>query len=228
MTEARWGCIVNLSSTSALGNRGQANYSTAKAGLQGFTKTLAIELGKFGVTVNSVAPGFIVTEMTAATAARVGVSFDDFIKAAADRPRSAARASQRTSRTRSRSSLASRRASSQARSSTWLAAPAANRERLTRSGAGSFGLCWPAAVGGCGLSTRWSSTRNWPRRVRRPGSASGTWYRASSGAATNMCGGACAQPVQRQGAVLPGFSEPDADCGQSELFHPARSSSVTV
>jgi len=79
MTEATWGRIVNLSSTSALGNRGQANYSTAKAGLQGFTKTLAIELGKFGVTANAVAPGFIQTEMTKATAERLGVSFDDFI-----------------------------------------------------------------------------------------------------------------------------------------------------
>ena len=67
MTEATWGRIVNLSSTSALGNRGQANYSTAKAGLQGFTKTLAIELGKFGVTANAIAPGFIQTEMTKAT-----------------------------------------------------------------------------------------------------------------------------------------------------------------
>ena len=83
MTEAKWGRIVNLSSTSALGNRGQANYSTAKAGLQGFTKTLAIELGKFGVTVNAIAPGFIETEMTAATAARLGVSFEDFKQAAA-------------------------------------------------------------------------------------------------------------------------------------------------
>ena len=64
MIEARWGRIVNLSSTSALGNRGQANYSAAKAGLQGFTKTLAIELGKFGVTANAIAPGFIDTEMT--------------------------------------------------------------------------------------------------------------------------------------------------------------------
>jgi 3-oxoacyl-[acyl-carrier protein] reductase len=80
MTEARWGRIVNLSSTSALGNRGQANYSAAKAGLQGFTKTLAIELGKFGVTVNAIAPGFIETEMTRATAERVGVPFDDFIE----------------------------------------------------------------------------------------------------------------------------------------------------
>jgi 3-oxoacyl-[acyl-carrier protein] reductase len=85
MTERKWGRIVNLSSSSALGNRGQVNYSAAKAGLQGFTKTLAKELGKFGITANSVAPGFIVTEMTAATAARVGMSFEDFQKAAAAR-----------------------------------------------------------------------------------------------------------------------------------------------
>ncbi|WP_280346454.1 3-oxoacyl-ACP reductase FabG [Nocardia neocaledoniensis] len=78
MTEAKFGRIVNLSSTSALGNRGQANYSAAKAGVQGFTKTLALELGKFGVTANAIAPGFIETEMTAATAARVGVPFEDF------------------------------------------------------------------------------------------------------------------------------------------------------
>jgi 3-oxoacyl-[acyl-carrier protein] reductase len=77
MTEAHWGRIVNISSTSALGNRGQANYSAAKAGIQGFTKTLAIELGKFGVTVNAVAPGFIVTDMTAAVATRLGVSFEE-------------------------------------------------------------------------------------------------------------------------------------------------------
>ena len=83
MTDAQWGRIVNLSSVSALGNRGQANYAAAKAGLQGFTKTLAIELGKFGVTVNAIAPGFIETEMTAATAARVGVPFDEFKAAAA-------------------------------------------------------------------------------------------------------------------------------------------------
>jgi 3-oxoacyl-[acyl-carrier protein] reductase len=84
MVDRRWGRIVNLSSTSALGNRGQANYATAKAGLQGLTKTLAIELGPFGVTVNAVAPGFIVTEMTAATAARVGVDFEQFQQAAAE------------------------------------------------------------------------------------------------------------------------------------------------
>lgn len=83
MTEAKFGRIVNLSSTSAQGNRGQANYSAAKAGLQGFTKTLSIELGKFGITANAVAPGFIQTDMTAATAERVGVPFDDFIAYAA-------------------------------------------------------------------------------------------------------------------------------------------------
>ncbi|GAA4614664.1 3-oxoacyl-ACP reductase FabG [Saccharopolyspora hordei] len=83
MVAAKWGRIVNLSSTSALGNRGQANYSTAKAGLQGFTKTLAIELGKFGITVNAIAPGFIATDMTRATAERVGMEFEEFTKAAA-------------------------------------------------------------------------------------------------------------------------------------------------
>ncbi|WP_046470194.1 3-oxoacyl-ACP reductase FabG [Allosalinactinospora lopnorensis] len=83
MVEAKWGRIINMSSRSAVGNRGQANYSAAKAGLQGFTKTLSIELGKFGVTVNAIAPGFIVTEMTEATAARVGASFEDFKAAAA-------------------------------------------------------------------------------------------------------------------------------------------------
>ena len=83
MVDARFGRIVNLSSSSALGNRGQVNYSAAKAGLQGFTKTLAIELGKFGVTANAVAPGFIATDMTAATAARVGMGFEDFQAAAA-------------------------------------------------------------------------------------------------------------------------------------------------
>jgi 3-oxoacyl-[acyl-carrier protein] reductase len=85
MVEQRFGRIVNLSSSSALGNRGQANYSTAKAGLQGFTKTLALELGKFGVTANAVAPGFIVTDMTAATAARMGVDFETFQQAATQR-----------------------------------------------------------------------------------------------------------------------------------------------
>ena len=85
MVDQHYGRIVNLSSSSALGNRGQVNYSAAKAGLQGFTKTLAIELGPFGITANAVAPGFIVTDMTASTAARVGVPFEAFQKAAADR-----------------------------------------------------------------------------------------------------------------------------------------------
>ncbi|MHA6799184.1 SDR family oxidoreductase [Bounagaea algeriensis] len=82
MVNSGWGRIVSLSSTSALGNRGQANYSTAKAGLQGLTKTLSLELGKFGVTANAIAPGFIVTDMTQATAERVGMSFEDFRDAA--------------------------------------------------------------------------------------------------------------------------------------------------
>jgi len=81
--EAGWGRIVNLSSTSALGNRGQANYAAAKAGVQGFTKTLAIELGRYNVTVNAIAPGFIATDMLRATAERIGVTFDDFLAGAA-------------------------------------------------------------------------------------------------------------------------------------------------
>jgi 3-oxoacyl-[acyl-carrier protein] reductase len=85
MVNQQFGRIINLSSSSALGNRGQANYSAAKAGLQGFTKTLAIELGKFGITANSIAPGFIATDMTAATAERMGVDFETFQKAAIER-----------------------------------------------------------------------------------------------------------------------------------------------
>jgi 3-oxoacyl-[acyl-carrier protein] reductase len=76
MVAARYGRIVSMSSTSALGNRGQANYSTAKAGVQGFTKTLAIELGPFGITANAVAPGFIETAMTKATAERIGTTIE--------------------------------------------------------------------------------------------------------------------------------------------------------
>jgi 3-oxoacyl-[acyl-carrier protein] reductase len=74
MVARKYGRIVSLSSVSALGNRGQVNYSAAKAGLQGFTRTLAIELGPFGITANAVAPGFIDTEMTRATAARLGIT----------------------------------------------------------------------------------------------------------------------------------------------------------
>ena len=80
---ARYGRIVNLSSVSALGNRGQANYAAAKMGLQGFTRTLAIELGPYGVTVNAVAPGFVVTDMTDATAARLGITPEQLREASA-------------------------------------------------------------------------------------------------------------------------------------------------
>jgi 3-oxoacyl-[acyl-carrier protein] reductase len=83
MVKRNWGRIVNLSSGSALGNRGQTNYSTAKAGLQGMARTLAIELGRFGITVNAVAPGFIDTEMTRATAIRLGRDPEEFKAAAA-------------------------------------------------------------------------------------------------------------------------------------------------
>ncbi|GAA4474877.1 3-oxoacyl-ACP reductase FabG [Rhodococcus olei] len=83
MVEARWGRIITMSSVAALGNRGQANYSAAKAGLQAFTKTTAIELGGYGVTANAIAPGFIATEMTAKTAERMGISFDEFKRSAA-------------------------------------------------------------------------------------------------------------------------------------------------
>ncbi len=83
MVHQKYGRIVSLSSASALGNRGQANYSSAKAGLQGFTRTLAIELGPFGITVNAVAPGFIDTEMTRSTARRQGLDPDEVIAHAA-------------------------------------------------------------------------------------------------------------------------------------------------
>ena len=82
--EQKYGKILNLSSVSALGNRGQANYSAAKMGVQGFTRTLGIELGRYGINANAIAPGFIATEMTDATAARVGVSVEDFRAAAAE------------------------------------------------------------------------------------------------------------------------------------------------
>jgi 3-oxoacyl-[acyl-carrier protein] reductase len=83
MTQQKSGKMVLISSTSALGNRGQTNYSTAKAGLQGMTKTLAIELGPFNVNVNCVAPGFIATDMTRQTAERMGVPFEQFTEAVA-------------------------------------------------------------------------------------------------------------------------------------------------
>src|SRR5690606_37421861 len=82
--EQRYGKVVNLSSVSANGSRGQANYSAAKAGLQGLTRTLAIELGPFGINVNAVAPGFVVTEMTDQTAQRLKMSPEDVRAAAAE------------------------------------------------------------------------------------------------------------------------------------------------
>ena len=78
MVDQNYGKMVFLSSISALGNRGQANYSAAKAGLQGMARTLAIELGPFNVNVNSVAPGFVETRMTRATAERMGLDFEAF------------------------------------------------------------------------------------------------------------------------------------------------------
>lgn len=80
MVEQKSGKMVLISSTSALGNRGQTNYASAKAGLQGMTKTLAIELGPYNVNVNCVAPGFIATAMTQQTADRIGVPFEQFME----------------------------------------------------------------------------------------------------------------------------------------------------
>jgi 3-oxoacyl-[acyl-carrier protein] reductase len=85
MVPARRGKMVFLSSNSALGNRGQANYSAAKAGIQGMARTLAIELGHFNINVNAVAPGFIETRMTRAVAERTGIDYEDLKKAAAER-----------------------------------------------------------------------------------------------------------------------------------------------
>ena len=84
MVPQQSGKMVLISSTSALGNRGQTNYSTAKAGLQGMTKTLAIELGPYNINVNCVAPGFIATAMTRQTAERIGMPFDEFKAAASE------------------------------------------------------------------------------------------------------------------------------------------------
>jgi 3-oxoacyl-[acyl-carrier protein] reductase len=85
MVEQRYGKMIFTSSTAALGNRGQANYSAAKAGLQGLTRTLAIELGPFNINVNAVAPGFIETRMTQQTAERLGLDWEQFKKDAAAR-----------------------------------------------------------------------------------------------------------------------------------------------
>ena len=66
MMRARWGRIVNVSSVVArMGNAGQANYAASKAGIEGFSRALAREVGSRGITVNAVAPGFVATDMTA-------------------------------------------------------------------------------------------------------------------------------------------------------------------
>jgi 3-oxoacyl-[acyl-carrier protein] reductase len=83
MVAARYGRVITMSSNSALGNRGQANYAAAKAGLQGFTKTIAVELGPFGITANAIAPGFIETAMSKATAERIGSDIDAMREAVA-------------------------------------------------------------------------------------------------------------------------------------------------
>jgi 3-oxoacyl-[acyl-carrier protein] reductase len=67
MMKARWGRIVNMSSVVArMGNPGQSNYAASKAGIEGFTRSLAQEVASRGITVNAVAPGFVATDMTAA------------------------------------------------------------------------------------------------------------------------------------------------------------------
>jgi 3-oxoacyl-[acyl-carrier protein] reductase len=83
MVPQKYGRMVFMSSTSALGNRGQTNYSTAKAGLQGMARTLAIELGRYNITVNAIAPGFVETAMTKQTAERMGMDFEQFKQGAA-------------------------------------------------------------------------------------------------------------------------------------------------
>lgn len=77
MVDQQYGRIVMTSSIGALGNRGQTNYTSAKAGLQGMARTMAIELGRFGITVNAVAPGWIETEMLQETADRMSITLDE-------------------------------------------------------------------------------------------------------------------------------------------------------
>ena len=77
MVEQEFGKIVMTSSIVALGNKGQANYSAAKGGLQSLARTLALELGRFNINVNAVAPGWIETEMTREAAERVGMTMED-------------------------------------------------------------------------------------------------------------------------------------------------------
>ncbi|GAA2078720.1 3-oxoacyl-ACP reductase FabG [Streptomyces albiaxialis] len=78
MTEAGWGRVVNVSSVSAAGDAGRIGYASAKAGLIGFTKTLALELGPHGITANALAPGFVVSAMTRESARRLGLDFEEY------------------------------------------------------------------------------------------------------------------------------------------------------
>ena len=85
MEEARWGRTIQISSVSAQGHAGRANYCAAKAGMHGLVKSLAIELGPLGVTANAIAPGLIVTRMTDATAKRRGLSLEEHLADAVTR-----------------------------------------------------------------------------------------------------------------------------------------------
>ncbi len=80
MYQRRWGRIINLSSRSLFGNPGQTNHAAAKAGIVGFTRSLSLEQAKYGITVNAVAPGFVVTE-----GARALPNFEGFAKAAIEK-----------------------------------------------------------------------------------------------------------------------------------------------
>ena len=128
--EQKYGKILNLSSVSALGNRGQANYSAAKMGVQGFTRTLGIELGPYGINANAIAPGFIATEMTDATAARLEDGRRRSSAGSTPRPtRYAGSATPRTSPPLPRSCAATRRRTSPARPCTSTAAPSSAERR---------------------------------------------------------------------------------------------------
>ncbi|MFF3664034.1 SDR family NAD(P)-dependent oxidoreductase [Microtetraspora malaysiensis] len=84
MIDAGWGRVVTMSSISAVGDAARVDYASAKAGLIGFTKSLALQLGRHGVTANAIAPGFIVSDMTRASARRLGLEFEEFQRRAAE------------------------------------------------------------------------------------------------------------------------------------------------
>ncbi|RZU76544.1 3-oxoacyl-[acyl-carrier protein] reductase [Micromonospora kangleipakensis] len=84
MIDAGWGRIVNMSSISAVGDAARVDYGSAKAGLIGFTKSLARQLGRHGITANAIAPGFVVSDMTRASARHLGLDFAEFQRRAAE------------------------------------------------------------------------------------------------------------------------------------------------